>query len=101
MAQTTVSIRMDEGLKKQLEWLCGELGMNITTAITIFAKTAVRERCIPFDIKLTPLVPQKALEDMTKEEFDAKIQAGLDAIAEGRVRSAKEAYRDMQKKYDV
>jgi len=101
MAQTTVSIRMDEGLKKQFEWLCGELGMNITTAITVFAKTAVRERRIPFDIKLTPLVPQKALEDMTKEEFDAKIQAGLDAIAEGRVRSAKEAYRDMQKKYDV
>jgi len=101
MAQTTISIRMDENLKKQLEWLCSELGMNITTAMTIFAKTAVRVRGIPFDLKLAPSMPRKAMEDMTKEELDAKIQAGMDAVATGRVRSAKEAFRDMQRKHNV
>ena len=101
MAQTTVSIRMDEGLKKELEWLCNELGMNITTAMTVFAKTAVRERRIPFDLALTPLSLQRAIEDMTKEEFDAKIQAGLDDIASGRVRPAKDAFQDMRKKYNI
>ena len=101
MAQTTVSIRMDEGLKKELEWLCSELGMNITTAVTVFAKTAVRERLIPFSIALPPLSYSNPIENMTKEEFDAKIQAGLDDVADGRVRPAKEAFQDWRKKYNI
>ena len=52
MAQTTLSIRMDENLKKQFETLCDELGMNMTTAVCIFAKKAVREQGIPFDVSL-------------------------------------------------
>ena len=101
MAQTTVSIRMDENLKKQLEWLCGELGMTVSTAVTVFAKTAVREQRIPFDLQIASTKPSKAMEDMTKEEFDAKIREGLDAIAAGRVRSAKEAHQDLRRNYEA
>ena len=50
MAQTTVSIRMDEDLKKQFEAFCSDVGMNMTTAFCVFAKAAVRERRIPFEI---------------------------------------------------
>ena len=50
MAQTTISIRMDDNLKKQAEWFCNEFGMSLSTAVTIFAKTMVRERRIPFEI---------------------------------------------------
>ena len=50
MAQTTVSIRMDEDLKKQFEAFCSDVGMNMTTAFCVFAKAAVRERKIPFEI---------------------------------------------------
>lgn len=39
MAQTSISIRMDEELKKQAEFLFLEFGMNMTTAFTIFAKS--------------------------------------------------------------
>lgn len=52
MAQTNVNIRMDEELKKQFDAFCSEIGMNMTTAFCVFAKTAVRERRIPFEIKL-------------------------------------------------
>ena len=51
MSQTTISIRIDEELKKQAEELFAEFGMNTTTAFTIFAKAVVRERKIPFEIK--------------------------------------------------
>ena len=101
MAQTTVNVRMDETLKKQLEWLCGELGMSISTAVTVFAKTAVREGRIPFELRVPLPNPPKATEDMSKNEFDAKIQAGLDAVAEGRARSAKDVFRDMERKYGI
>lgn len=50
MAQTTVSIRMDEDLKKQFDAFCSDIGMSMTTAICVFVKKAVRERRIPFDI---------------------------------------------------
>ena len=46
----TVNIRIDEELKKQVEILFSDFGMNMTTAFTIFAKAVVRERKIPFAI---------------------------------------------------
>lgn len=39
-----VSIRMDDNLKKQAEDLFNDLGMNLTTAFTIFVKQAIREQ---------------------------------------------------------
>lgn len=50
MAQVNVNIRMDENLKKQFDAFCNEIGMNMTTAICVFAKTAVRQNKIPFEI---------------------------------------------------
>ena len=47
---TNVNIRMDKELKKQFETFCNDVGMSMTTAFTIFAKKAVREQRIPFEI---------------------------------------------------
>ena len=47
MAQTSVSIRMDADLKLAFDEFCTEIGMTMTTACCVFAKTAVRERKIP------------------------------------------------------
>ena len=52
MAQTSVSIRMDADLKRAFDEFCTEIGMTMTTAFCVFAKTAVRERKIPFEISL-------------------------------------------------
>ena len=50
MAQTSINIRMDEDLKKQFDAFCSDIGMSMTTAFCVFAKAAVRERRIPFEI---------------------------------------------------
>ena len=51
MANTaSINIRMDANLKKQFEAFCADMGMSMTTAINIFAKKAVRENRIPFEI---------------------------------------------------
>ena len=42
MAQTNINIRMDEELKRQFDAFCSEVGMSMTTAICVFAKTVVR-----------------------------------------------------------
>ncbi len=54
MATTNVTVRMEENLKKQAEMLFEEMGMNMTTAFTIFVKTVVRHGKIPFEIAVDP-----------------------------------------------
>lgn len=73
MATTNITIRMDEELKKQAEELFSELGLNMTTAFTVFAKQAVREQKIPFMLsKRTPnqetLEAIKEIEEMKKDK---------------------------------
>ncbi|MGD9569111.1 MAG: type II toxin-antitoxin system RelB/DinJ family antitoxin [Sedimentibacter sp.] len=49
---SNLNIRMDAELKKQAEKLFSELGMNMSTAINVFLRQAVRQGSIPFEIKL-------------------------------------------------
>ena len=52
MATTNLNIRTDKIVKEQAEELFSELGLNMTTAINIFLRTAIREHGIPFELKL-------------------------------------------------
>ena len=55
MPQTTnLSIRIDRDLKNEAEQIFTALGMNLTTAITVFVRQAVRQKKIPFEIALYP-----------------------------------------------
>ena len=44
----SVSIRMDDALKQQTETVLEQLGLNMSTAFTMFAKAVVRENGISF-----------------------------------------------------
>lgn len=46
-----LSVRIDPELKAQAESLFSDLGMSLTTAITVFFRQAVRENRIPFEIR--------------------------------------------------
>ena len=50
MATTSVTIRMDADLKKRVEALFNDMGLTMTTAITLFTKAVVRQNKIPFEI---------------------------------------------------
>ncbi|GFI29770.1 MAG: type II toxin-antitoxin system RelB/DinJ family antitoxin [Lachnospiraceae bacterium] len=75
MAQTLVNIRMDEELKKNMEQICQELGMNMTTAITIFAKKMTREKRIPFEVSVDPFYSESNM---------AHLRRGMEALNEGK-----------------
>ena len=65
MASTNVNIRMDSDLKAQFEAFCADMGMSMTTAFNVFAKKAVREYRIPFEIgaEIPNAVTRKAIQD--------------------------------------
>ena len=54
MSQTTMTIRIDEGLKRDFDKVCDDLGMPMSTAVNIFAKKVVREKRIPFEVSMDP-----------------------------------------------
>ena len=52
MSATNLNIRTDKDVKEQAEQLFAELGLNMTTAINLFLRTAIRKHGIPFDLYL-------------------------------------------------
>ncbi|MGN0311423.1 MAG: type II toxin-antitoxin system RelB/DinJ family antitoxin [Lachnospiraceae bacterium] len=51
MATTNINVRVDADLKKNAEDLFKDLGLNMSTAINMFLKSAVNYNGIPFEVK--------------------------------------------------
>jgi DNA-damage-inducible protein J len=51
MATTNINVRVDAELKQSAEALFADLGLNMSSAITMFLKSAVNHDGIPFDVK--------------------------------------------------
>ena len=70
MANTNVTMRIDENLKSQLQELVSNLGLDMTTFFTMAAKQAVREQALPFkpDMNKTGLPIQDLIEYKPNEE---------------------------------
>lgn len=104
MSQATISIRVDQTLKKNFDSLCEAFGLSATSAFNIFMKAVVRERRIPFEIRAdnSNATRQKALNafeamrqslassgipQMSLEEINAEIKAARDERKEKDLRS--------------
>lgn len=74
MATTSITIRIDEKLKKQAELLFEDMGLNMTTAITMFAKAVVRQNKIPFEISADPFYSESNIREL--ERRIANIESG-------------------------
>ena len=83
MAQASVSIRMDADLKRPFDEFCSEIGMTMTTAFCVFAKTAVRELRIQFEISAERSDPFYSPSNIRYlEELKRDIEAGNAHFAE-------------------
>ena len=87
MATTSITIRMDEKLKKQAELLFEDMGLNMTTAFTMFAKAVVRQIKIPFEITADPFFAESNIRIL--EERIAKIESGQSVPKEHDLNSLK------------
>ena len=85
MASTSINIRMDAALKKQFETFCADMGMTMSAAFNIFAKKAVREYRIPFEIgaenpNAETIEAIKEVEMMKKDPTVGKTYSDVDAM---------------------
>ncbi|MDE5820495.1 MAG: type II toxin-antitoxin system RelB/DinJ family antitoxin [Lachnospiraceae bacterium] len=83
MAQAMINFRMDEELKKNMEEICKDLGLSMTTAFTIFAKKMTREKRIPFEVSLDPFYSESNMTYLKKVIDD--IESGKSVLAEHRL----------------
>lgn len=83
MASTNINIRIDSELKKEAEALFNDLGMTMSTAITIFLKSSVSNDGIPFEIRRTPNdTTRAALAEYYEMLRDPDAYKGYDSFEE-------------------
>ncbi len=85
MATTNINIRVDSNLKAQAESLFADLGMNMSTAINMFLKSAVSHEGLPFEVRrYTPNAETRAAlaeyEKMRKNPSAYKRYDSFDSV---------------------
>lgn len=80
MAQAMVNFRMDSDLKKNMEQVCKDMGMSMTTAFTIFATKVSREKRIPFEISADPFYSESNMKHL--QSVIADIESGKSVLKE-------------------
>lgn len=68
MATTNINVRVDSALKQEAEALFCDLGLNMSSAINMFLRSAINHNGIPFEVKrLTPNAETRAAMDEYEE----------------------------------
>ena len=80
MAQAMINFRIDEKIKKEMEKICREMGMSMTTAFTIFATKVTKEKRIPFEITVDPFYSESNMKYL--EKVIADIESGKAKLIE-------------------
>ncbi len=96
--KTSVNIKMETEVRDSAKALFSELGLDMTTAINLFLRTAVKEQAIPFPIAAT--MSQKA-EERFKSLIMADIKQSEAEIENGNAVSFEDAFKDLGAKYEV
>ena len=93
---TNLYVRIEPDLKEQAEEILHSLGIPVSSAINMFYRQIVIQRGIPFELKLPkPNIPY--LNELTEDELDAELKKGIDDIANGKAKPAKQVFRDIHK----
>lgn len=86
MATVNFSVRMDADLKREVEAIYAELGMNLTSAVNAFLRQSVRVGGMPFDLRLNERQRETVLAMLEAEQLASdpgvKAMDVEDALAE-------------------
>lgn len=81
MAVISTNIKIDQTLKKESQELFESLGLNLSTAVNMFLRQAVREQAIPFRIG-TPIPNIETLKAVEDARNGIGLSRGFTSVAE-------------------
>ena len=95
----TISLRLDSELKADVEAILKELGIPMTTAITMYFNQIKMRNGLPF----TPVIVNKpkAYTDYTEDELAISVSEAMAEYNSKNVYSANEIETEMKKKYKL
>jgi DNA-damage-inducible protein J len=92
MADTTVTIRVDEDIKRRFEKFCADVGMNMSVAVNMFIRASLKDQRIPFVIESPK--PRKGLELLRDMRAEAELRGFLsDAEIEAEIQAARSSIK--------
>ena len=79
---TTLNVRVEEELKKQADAVFAELGLNMSSALNIFLREAVRYGGIPFALRIEKpkTSTRSAINDVNKRRNLSDSFSSIDAL---------------------
>lgn len=96
----SVFTRVDPEVKLQAEEVLNKLGISMSAAMGVFLQQIVLRQGIPFELKLPTPMP-KAIEDMTADELNEKLESALEQCREGKGIPFEQVKADMQRLYGI
>ncbi|BAE84096.1 type II toxin-antitoxin system RelB/DinJ family antitoxin [Desulfitobacterium hafniense] len=101
MARTSnIFARVEPEVKEQAEQVLEQLGIPMSSAVSMFLKQVVLQRGIPFEMKLPKDTPP-SYSSLTKEQFNAEIEKGMLDIEAGRTYPMKSVEEEMKRDYGL
>ena len=73
---SNVTARVEPEIKEEAEAILAQLGISVSSGINMFYRQIILWRGLPFRPSI-PVSRPLSLDEMTKEEFDAKMARGL------------------------
>jgi len=80
MSKKTMNLRVDSQLKKNAENIISQLGISMSSAITLYLRAIVREKGIPFPVTLEG--KKKTLVYRSINEDDLPIQNDEESVVD-------------------
>jgi len=81
MAAVSTNIKIDEKLKQESQMLFESLGLNLSTAVNMFLRQAVREQAIPFRVG-SPLPNRETLKAIEDARNGVGLSRGFSSVDE-------------------
>ena len=94
-------VDIPEDMKDDAEQVLDRLGIPMSNAVGMFLRQIVLQRGIPFEMKLPAYEEPVAYGSLTKEQFNAEIEKGMEDIKAGRVYSADEVEAEMKREFGI
>ena len=96
-ASKTASVytRVDSEIKSKAEFILQQLGIPMSNAVEMFLRQVVYKNGLPFEVTI-PASKPLAVGSLSKEQFDAEMQKGLQQVLSGLVEPAETVEQEMQ-----
>lgn len=90
-----VMVRVEPEVKAQAEKVMEKLGLSASTAINLFYRQMITDQALPF--QPSARTHFKALNEMSRQEFDERMAVGYAQAVNGEVRPADEVFAELLK----